>query len=214
VTDRFDAVLHVRLHRARDLRRLLHDQLAVLLDPRPHGVDDRLVAFGQRLERGGDLPGDVGELGPERPGVPGHARPLARGDGVGELLPRLAHGIGEEVERVLQPRRPDRERLEPLVGVRDEAPDRLVPGELQEDLGTDLVLVAARGPPDLARDLVHERARGEPDRLQPLLEATLDPFLPSFDQLARVVLVRLDGRGEIRPVHMSLAFRGRREASG
>ena len=86
--------------------------------------------------------------------------------------------VGELGERVLQPRRAQRERLEPLVARRQQASDRLVTRQQRDDaflLGT---AVGARGAPDLAGDLAHQAGGLLLDRRQPVVEplvhATLD----------------------------------------
>ena len=139
-----------------------------------NGLDDRLVALGERSERGGHLPRHVGEPGPELRRVPVPRGLAERADPLGQLLPGAPDRFRDVVQGVLEPRRPHGERLEALVRVRDQAPERLIPRQLEQDLGPGVVLVAARGPPDLARDLAHERGGGDLDAAESLLELALD----------------------------------------
>ena len=182
-----DALLDVLLHRLRDPSGLLDDQLAVLADPHLEGVDDLLVAVGERLERCRHLPADLVQLradltDAERRGAEAAAGAGLEGVGAaGDLLAGRADRLGEHVHRVLDPAGPGREGLEPFVRMRDQGPDRLVARELLQDRRGDGLLVAPGAPPDLAGDLVHQRVGGVLDRPQALVELLLDHLLVGRD---------------------------------
>ena len=155
----------------------------MLTDPDLEGLDDLLVAIGERLERLGHLAADLVDLGADladaerRTSTGLRQRVRAAGD----LLASGADGFGQHVHRVLEPTRPGREGLEPLVRMRDQCSDRLVAGELLQDRRSDGLLVAAGAPPDLAGDLVHQRVGGVLDRPKSLVELLLDHLLVGGD---------------------------------
>ena len=96
-------------------------------------------------------------------------------DRVRRELDRLADQpavLGELCERILQTGRAERQRLEPVVARRDEAPDGLVPRDEAEDAVLLVGGVRARCAPHLRGDLAHQGRRVLLDRPQ----AVVQPF--------------------------------------
>ena len=114
------------------------------------------------LEGGGDVVLDLLELAAD-------ALHPVQGGGVGDLADRRHRGfhrgaggaaaLGEVGQRILEPGRAQRERLEPFVAGVQEALDGLVAGEQRDDALLLRARVGAPGTPDLAGDLAHQGGR-------------------------------------------------------
>ena len=189
---RLRTALHVALHRLDDPRGLAGDEVAVLHDPLLDRAGEVLVALVEVRERRRDVRLDLLELRAD------HLDALER-RGVRDLVDRVrreldrltnqAAVLGELSEGVLEARRAERQRLEPVVARRDEALDRLVPRDEAED---PLLLVGgirARRAPHLRGDLAHQGRRVLLDGPQ----AVVQPFRDREVERARTL--RRDGTG-------------------
>ena len=156
------AGLHVLLHHLDQARGLARHQLAVRLDLPEHAFGERTIAFVEVLEGGGDVVLDLLELAAD-------ALHPVQGGGVGDLADRRRRGfhrgaggaaaLGEVGQRIFEPGRAQRERLEPFVAGVQEALDGLVAGEQRDDALLLRARVGAPGTPDLAGDLAHQGGR-------------------------------------------------------
>ncbi len=207
----------------------------MLADLRPHRLHEGQVPLGEVLEGLRDVLLDAGELLADLLDPAERRRVGGFGQGLRPTAEDFLEGAGrlrELGDGVLQPRGAHRERLEALIAVRDQAPDRLVPADQRQDLGLGVPDVAGGRPPHLRRDLVHQRDRGLLDGPQPLLEPLLDPSLVAGDEVldplgdglglggratgeeAAAPRLRPLGRvRRIRSLHGDAPSRGRRGAS-
>jgi hypothetical protein len=105
-------------------------------------------------------------------------------DGLDASLDEVAHlarGLLDRVQAALDPPHAGVDGLEPLVAVRDQASDGLVPRQDREDPGLHVLTLGIRRLPDLAGDLLHQRDRGLLDRAEPLLQAVHDHLVIGGD---------------------------------